>query len=118
MHKMCDFYVEIPVGTDFWPKSMHETLMLAVCFSFIRHPPWQIRNTPKVFRLVQDLSGVFKVNDLASGNILRKFLQFQRGLSSMPQNVVWRMLHFTDRDDFPHPQIRGPQRKGKKRKII
>ena len=83
-----DRYVEIPPGNDFWPNETHEPLMLAVSFPFIRHPPWQLKNTPKVLRMVRQLRSLFKNQDLASGDLLWQFLLFSRKLFSMPHDVV------------------------------
>ena len=116
MHKMCDLYFEISVGPKFWPTDMHETLMCAVVFPFIRHPPWELRGTPKVLRLVREVCSVLQKDPMATGNLLLKFVQFSRRLSSMPHDVVWRMLHFLPKDQVSCAQVRGLEASGEKRK--
>ena len=108
MNKMSDFSFEIPVGSAMWPTNMHEKLIVAVALPFIRHPPWQLRGTPKVLRMVREVRGLLKTEPMAKGNILFKFLQLSRRFSSMPQDVVWRMLHFKSRDNFSCTQVGGP----------
>jgi hypothetical protein len=50
-HGVCreaDFQFEIPVGSKLWPASSHEPLSVAVFLPFIKHRPWQLKNTPKL----------------------------------------------------------------------
>ena len=35
LFKAADFVFEVPVGTDMWPKNMHESLLIGIHFPFI-----------------------------------------------------------------------------------
>ena len=116
MHKMSDFTFEIPAGSSMWPANMHESLILAVALPFIRHPPWQLRGTPKVLRMVRDVRRLLKEDSMASRDLLLKFLLFCRRLSSMPQDVVWRMLFFKSRNRISCAPVGGSAIRKKRRR--
>ena len=109
MIKAVDFYFEVPAGTSFWPGSMHESLNIGVCLPYCKSPPWEIRRTPKVLSLVRELRGVLKEKEVAAGDLLREFLFKSKRVSSMPADVVWRMLHYTSRDKVSCAQVRGSE---------
>ena len=46
LYKVADIVLEIKANQLYWPSSCHENLIIAVCFPFIKHRPWQLRNTP------------------------------------------------------------------------
>jgi hypothetical protein len=50
LFKAADIVFDIPIGSSFWPVEMYEPLIIGIAFPFIRHPPWQLRGTPKVAR--------------------------------------------------------------------
>ena len=112
--KAIDMYIVCKPELSFWPASMHEPLLIGVCFPFIKSAPWQLKRTPKVLSVVREVHHLLQENELAAGDCLRKFLRESRRLSSMPQDVVWRMLYFTSREQVPHLQMRGYKRKGER----
>ena len=72
-HKAVDFAVEIPTGSCCWPENMFEPLILGVCLPYIKSPPWQLRGTPKVLKLVRKVRRMFKEENLNPRNLLREF---------------------------------------------
>ena len=105
--KTVDFYIEIPACAEFWPVCMFEPLMLGICLPYLRHPPWQVRGTPKVLSLVRKLRQMLQEDPMAIGNILQQFLLAAKRISCMPEGLVWRMLYFTSRGKLPHTKVRG-----------
>ena len=88
---------EIPAGHVFWNKTMHEPLLIAILFPFIRSKPWQLRSTPKMHSMVSELRRLLKVENVDSRDLLREFWNQCHRLGSMPENVVRRVLHFEPR---------------------
>ena len=95
--KAADVVFEIPAGQSFWTKEMHEPLLIAIVFPFIRSKPWQLRSTPKMHSMVSELRRMLKSEDLDSRDLLRQFWEKCHRLRSMPENVVRRVLHFEGR---------------------
>ena len=78
-----------------------ESLMLGVCLPYsIKSAPWRLRITPKVPELVRQVHQFFKVENFDLRDILRKCLLESAWLSSMPADVVWRMLYFQSKSNF------------------
>ena len=98
MIKACDFYFEGPVGTTFWPDSMHEPLTIGVCLPYFNSPPFEFRRTPKVLSLVRQLRGILKKEEVAATNLLHEFHLKSEQIPSMTVDVVWRLLHFRSQD--------------------
>ena len=95
--KTVDFYVEIPACSDYWPVCMYEPLMLGFVLPYLRHPPWQVRGTPKVLSLVRKLRQMLQEDPMAIGNILQQFLLGTERLSTMSASMVWKLLYFQSR---------------------
>ena len=64
LFKAADFVFEVPVGTDMWPKNMHEPLLIGILFPFISIKPWQLRNTNKMHAVGRQLRKVFQDKDV------------------------------------------------------
>ena len=92
--KAADIVLEIPAGHCFWDSSMHEPLLIAIVFPFIRSKPWQLRSTPKMHSMGCELRKMFKSPDLDARDLLRKFWNECLRLRFMPENVVRKMLYF------------------------
>ena len=94
----CRFVIE-PIH-DFWKPSNFEPLLVAIVFPFLPFRPFQLCRTPKMFQMGRRLCQVFQENTLAKQNILFEFFVEFRQLSSMPQNMVWRLLYFGQQPPF------------------
>jgi len=95
LHREADLVFEIPAGNVLWPASSHEPLIVGVCLPFTRHRPWQLWQTPKLLGIEWKLRQMFKTCEGDPGNLLRELRQLPRKLDSMPEGVVWQMLHPT-----------------------
>ena len=111
LYKASDIVFHVPVGTSFWNDQMFEPLIVGICFPFTSHRPWQLRGTPKMFELGRQLRRLFPTEEVAAGDLLRKFLLQTRRFSSMSADVVWRMLYFEPAGRFPSIQTGGGTRK-------
>ena len=97
--KAADLVFELPVGHPAWEIDMHEPLLIALFFPYIRVKPWQLRGTPRMYQMGSELRRVFKKEDVDQRDlVLCKFwLQCHR-LGSMPEkNVVRKLLYFGKR---------------------
>jgi hypothetical protein len=71
LHKVADLIVEIPAGArTFWPRSMHEPLLLGLTFGFSPLPPWQLRYSEPVLEVGRQLREVWKDKERCERNIL------------------------------------------------
>ena len=94
LFKAADIVFEIPAGQLFWDCSMHEPLLIAILFPFIRCKPWQLRSTPKMYAMSSELRKVLRAEEMDPGHILREFWDQCHRLRFMPANVVRKMLYF------------------------
>ena len=94
VYKAADLVFELPPGSLLWSLDMHEPLLIAIVFPFLRVNPWQLRATPKMHQLGGELRKMLKDEKLDAGNFLCElWLQCHR-LRSMPENVVRKLLYF------------------------
>jgi hypothetical protein len=114
LYKASDIVFDVPVGCSCWPASMFEPLIIGVVFPFISAPPWQLRATPKMFKLGWQLRRVWVGEDVDAGHLLRKFLLEYERIRSMPPDVVRRVLFFESA--CPIPRQESGRRRGRKRK--
>jgi hypothetical protein len=115
--KAADLVFEVPQGTEGWATDMFEPLIIGILFPFVRHRPWQLRNTPKMFYVARELRRLFKEENLAAGNFLRQFLVDCQRLQSMSKDVVWKMLHFRSRGEVSCPDS-GRRRREKRDRSV
>jgi hypothetical protein len=92
LNKICDLVFYIPVGTDLWPDSQFEPLIVGLSLPLSRHPPWKLRSTPMLDRVDRLLRGL-PLSDCRWGrSILRELLKQARSLDSMQSSVVRPLL--------------------------
>ena len=94
LYKAADIVLEFPAGSLHWSNEMHEPVLIGVLFPFLRHSPWQLRNTPKMHSVVRQLRSLLQGENVDSCNFLRKFWVQCVGFGSMPEAVVRSVLHF------------------------
>jgi hypothetical protein len=92
-----DFVFEVPVGSRFWGKEMHEPLLIIVCLPFTKHSPWKLGGSPRLLELARQLRRLWEEPDGDPGFILRKLLKLSGRLSTMPAKLVQQMLHTSGR---------------------
>ena len=84
----------LPAGTGCWTSDMHEPLILAFAFPFIRSKPWCIKGTPKLYAMARKMQALWKTTKLDGGTHLHEFLLEVKKLPPMPEHVVRRVLYF------------------------
>ena len=100
--KACDLVIQIPANFHFWPDSNYEPLTIGICFPFIPFPPWQIRNTPKMFSVGRQVRQMCKTHHVDPGSLLRQLLVEVRKFPTMQESMVWKLLYFKSPDKVLH----------------
>jgi len=111
LNKACDLVIYLPNHFSFWPSSMHEPLVLGVCYPYLHHRPWQLRGSPKLFALGREMRTLLKDPEVDAGSVLLKLHAFCRRLPSMQKDVVWSLLQFRPKCQFPHTSVETTKRK-------
>ena len=94
LYKAADIVFEVAAGQSFWDTDMHEPVLIAIVFPFIRSRPWQLRSTPKMLEVGRNLRKMLKDENLDPRDLLRKLWVQCHRLGNMPENVVRQVLHF------------------------
>jgi hypothetical protein len=92
---------------------MFEPLIIGIAFPFISSPPWQLRSTPKMFKLGWQLRRVWAGEEVDAGNLLHQFLLEYQRIRTMPPDVVRRVLFFESRCPVPR---QGPGGRGARKR--
>ena len=100
-NKAADCIFHIPASHPFWPSSKFEPLFVAILFPYIRHRPFQLKSTPKMFQMARYLCKVFQDNKLDGGSILRQFLLDIGNIPTMSRSMVWKLLYLGGEPPFP-----------------
>jgi hypothetical protein len=94
LNKVSDVVVTIPVGHPAWPSHMFEPLFVGLVFPFIRHQPWQLRGTPKMYAVERKLRQLWQEESFLDGSsVLRKFCEQCWGLDALSSSLVSRVLY-------------------------
>jgi len=94
LFKLADLVLELPAGAnDTWPQPLHEPLILGLTLRFFSHPPWTLRNSPKVLAMGRQVRGMWGVSEGHGGPLLRQLCQLPALLDSMQPGLVWEVLH-------------------------
>ena len=94
IYKAADIVCEVPAGQPLCDSTMHEPLLIALIFPFLRVKPWQLRSTPKMYSMGGELRKVFKTEGMDARDILRELWRTCHRLTTMPENVVRKVLIF------------------------
>ena len=94
LNKAADLIVYLPNKYSFWNHAMHEPLVIAFCFPFLSHRPWQLKGTPKVCATARQLQSMFKNSEMDPGGFLRKFCDLCERLPTMQECMVQKLLYF------------------------
>ena len=139
LSKDADVLFSIKPGAPFWPRTMHEPLILIIVLPLSHAPnylgPWSIRRTGEAEVLERELEARFKdptihgsrkFYDLAgsllgmrdpkerwSRTLLFEFLNQQRSFPPVSRSLVRKMLPQASKRSLPHPSLFG--RRGKRR---
>ena len=94
LNKAADLIFYSPNKYTYWPHAMHEPLVIAFCFPFLKSKPWQVKGTPKVCAVFRELQKLSKETDLDPGSVLREFFYLCKKLPTLSEHVVQRVLYF------------------------
>ena len=74
LYKTADTIFYVSAGSrNFWPREMHEPLVVGLILPFLNSPPWQLRRSPELLELERQLYEVWKIKNRDERSILRKF---------------------------------------------
>jgi hypothetical protein len=94
LYKVSDVVIALPVGHPSWPKEMFEPLLIGLVFPFVRHNPWQLKGTAKMYALERQLRGLWKAESFVEGaSLLCKFSKQCWGLGTISPSMVSKLLH-------------------------
>ena len=93
LYQVADCVVEISVGQSFWSADMHEPLVCGICFPFILHRPWQLRQTPALLGVARMLQRMWRTEEGGTGIILQQLCASAWSLGTLSPSMVWRVLH-------------------------
>jgi hypothetical protein len=94
LFKVSDIVLELPAGCHpAWPSTMHEPLLIGLTLCFIRHPPWQLRNSAAVLDLGREVHRVWKTPAGDVRPFLCQLCDLPSVLDSMPERLVRGMLY-------------------------
>lgn len=85
------FYVN-PGSRDFWPSHMYEPFVVGLILSLSRHPPWQLKRSPKVLEMEGELSEVCADPKRDERSILCQFWTLFRRCLYLFIGMVWTLL--------------------------
>ena len=95
LYKVSDIVLEFRAESSIhWPSCMHEPVLIGVLFPFLRHSPWQLRNTPKMHAVGRQLRSLLDGEDVDSCDLLRKFWNQCHRFGNMQEALVRKMLYF------------------------
>jgi len=111
LYKAADIVLYLPCNNTHWPSSMFEPLVIAILFPYSRYFPWQFKGTPRLLSNRREMQSLLQKGELDPGDLLRKFFVDTRKISSLPEHLVRRLLHFSKRDDVPYSSSGGARNK-------
>ena len=106
LHKVADIVFEFKAGLPFWEKDRYEPLILAICFPFLKHRPWQLRRSPALVEVGRILHGMWKEGEDTQGDFLCQLLAYSRKLSTLQSGMVWKVLQSCPRFALPYRSTR------------
>jgi hypothetical protein len=93
LYKAADIVIELPAGSSPWPKNLHEPLIIGILFPFLKSSPWQVRNTPKMHAVGNQVRRLLKEEEMDPRDLLRKFWSNTHRLCGLPEHVVRKLLY-------------------------
>ena len=115
LYKTADFLINVTNTHPFWPAPMLEPLILAIVFPYSKHPPWQLKSTPKLLHSQREVHRMLQTHPLDGRDILQKFYSSTIRLPRLPASLVWSLLHFKPRSAISSSS--SSRTRNKRRKI-
>jgi len=118
LRKVADVQFVIPVGSPSWPLTMHEPLIISVCFPHLRTYPWRYKGSTLMGALEGQLRSVWKTTPERLGLVLRQFFSKAWSLGSLPEGILRKVLHPPPTGSIPNctPHQRGWRGSRKRRR--
>ena len=116
LNKAADLIFTVPNKFPFWPDSMCEPLVFALCFPFVRCQPWQIKSTPKLLYARRKLQSMFSETPMDPGDFLHQLLSLSKKLPTLPERMVRKLLYFEQDHKIPHLQSSRPRKRKRTKK--
>ena len=111
VYKSEDLIIQIPAGSpngeNIWPANMHETLIIAIMFPYLRRCPWELKRTGLMVGLARNLSRLSKTDVCAAGSTLSEFCSFSRRMDYLPLCQLRKVLQ--GKSSFAVPSEPGLQ---------
>ena len=86
--KVADAIFVVPVGSDIWPSTMHEPLVIALICPLLSSSPWQVKETNLPDRLKASLPRVWSAGGTFERDTLRKFWEDSGAWDSRVQRCL------------------------------
>jgi len=84
LHKVADLVIKIPTGTrTWWPRSMHEPLIIGLTLRFSTCRPWQLKLCDRFLELGGKLRGMCKDQEGCELGLLRQLCNFPNVLEAL-----------------------------------
>jgi hypothetical protein len=97
----------VPLGSNVWPRCMHESLAIAIVTPLLDRVPWSLRATKLAGDLEKDMSGVWDTDCRREGARLRKFWDQATSLGSMPRSLARELLQAKRSGPVPNSEHKG-----------
>jgi hypothetical protein len=94
-HRVVDVFFEVKPICDWWPKEMHEPLLIGFVFPLLRCDPWRWKEAKWMVGMGRALSALHKEDIGKGGNLLCKFWRARQRAASMPARLVRPLLYNT-----------------------
>ncbi len=86
LYKICDLVFTVLVGSNCWPTTHFEPLLVGLSFPLCLHSPWRLRGTPLLVNSLISIGG---------GDILRQLLSQTQQLGTLSESMVRKVLQGT-----------------------
>ena len=91
-YKAADMIFDLKAGHPYWQSDRHEPLIVAVCFPYLRHKPWQLRNSNLIHGVVRILRSLWEDPEESGVSVMRELCILARTMESMSPGMVRQML--------------------------
>ena len=92
-YKAGDMVFDLKAGHPHWSSDRHEPLIVVLCFPYLSHNPWLLRNTPPIHAVDRLLRKMWQDAEESGVSALRELCLFTRSLDTLSSGMVWQMLH-------------------------
>jgi hypothetical protein len=91
-HRVVDVFFEVKPNCPWWPKEMHEPLLIGFVFPLLRSEPWRWKEARWMVGMGRTLSALHKTDFDKGRDLLCKFWRARQRAAIMPARVVCTLL--------------------------